>query len=75
MRGKSVIKKSNRLADKEIEETGENEPVDAEPEYGERRIISDGSKGPVIEIIKKAASDADTGSDTDGSVKSEAETV
>ena len=67
--------KQQAKADKEIEETGENEPVDAEPEYGERRIISDGSKGPVIEIIKKAASDAETGSDTDGSVESEAETV
>ncbi len=57
-------------ADKKMEEAPENEiEIDnAEPKQSEKRIIADGSDGPVVEIIKKSAGEmesagADTGSE------------
>ena len=43
-------------ADKEIEEESEITAASAELEPGERKVISDGSEGPVVEIIRKSAS-------------------
>ena len=43
-------------SDKEIEEESEITAASAELEPGERKVISDGSEGPVVEIIRKSAS-------------------
>ncbi len=43
-------------ADKEIEEESEITAASAELEPGERKVILDGSEGPVVEIIRKSAS-------------------
>ena len=43
-------------ADKEIEEESEITAASAELEPGERKVISDGSEGPVVEITRKSAS-------------------
>ena len=42
-------------ADKEVEEPSEIEAAAASLKPGERKIISDGSKGPIVEIIRKTA--------------------
>lgn len=44
-------------ADKEIEEESEITAASAELEPGERKVISDGSEGPVVEITRKSASE------------------
>lgn len=43
-------------ADKEIEEESEITAASAELEPGERKVISDGSEGPVVEITRKSVS-------------------
>jgi small subunit ribosomal protein S2 len=43
--------------DKEVEEESELAAVSAELKPGERKVISDGTEGPVVEIIRKAATD------------------
>ncbi len=45
-------------ADKEIEEEPEVTTISAELKPGERKIISDGTGGPVVEIIKRSAVEA-----------------
>ena len=40
-------------ADKEIEEESEVTAISAELKPGERKVISDGTEGPVVEIIKR----------------------
>ena len=40
-------------ADKEVEESTEMESVGAELQPGERKVISDGTAGPVVEIIRR----------------------
>ena len=42
-------------ADKDGEETSEVKIASAEMKPGERKVISDGSEGPVVEIIKRSA--------------------
>lgn len=42
-------------ADKVVEEESEVEAVSAELKPGERRVISDGTDGPVVEIIKRSS--------------------
>jgi small subunit ribosomal protein S2 len=42
-------------ADKEIEEESEVTTLSAELKPGERKIIADGTEGPVVEIIKRSA--------------------
>ena len=42
-------------ADKDVEEESELTAVSADLQPGERKIISDGSQGPVVEIIKRSA--------------------
>ena len=44
-------------ADKEGEEDSEIAAASAELKPGERKVISDGSKGPVVEIIRKTETD------------------
>lgn len=44
-------------SDKEIEEESQITAASAELEPGERKVISDGSEGPVVEIIRKSASE------------------
>ena len=45
-------------ADKKIEEEAEATTISAELKPGERKIISDGTEGPVVEIIKRSAGEA-----------------
>ena len=46
--------KQQAEADKDVEEESEVAAVSAELESGERKVISDGSDGPVVEIIKRS---------------------
>ena len=45
-------------ADKEVEEEPEMTAASAELAEGERKVISDGTEGPVVEIIKRAVGEA-----------------
>lgn len=45
-------------ADKDVKEESELTAVSAELQPGERKIISDGTAGPVVEIIKRSADEA-----------------
>ena len=51
-------------ADKAVEEESEVTAVSAELKPGERKVISDGTEGPVVEIIKRSADEAATNSDS-----------
>jgi small subunit ribosomal protein S2 len=44
-------------ADKEVEEESELAAASAELKPGERKVISDGTEGPVVEIIRKTKTD------------------
>jgi small subunit ribosomal protein S2 len=46
--------KQQAEADKDVEEESEVAAVSAELASGERKVISDGSDGPVVEIIKRS---------------------
>lgn len=52
---KRLSEKQQAESDKDIEDVPEITGVRAELKPGERKVISDGSDGPVIEIIKRAA--------------------
>ena len=55
--GKECLdEKQQAEADKEMEEVSEVATVGAELKPGERKIISDGLEGPVVEIIKRKTS-------------------
>lgn len=61
---KRFAEKQQAEADKDVEEPTEIEAAAASLKPGERKIISDGSEGPVVEIIRKSAEDeAATASD------------
>jgi len=72
-------------ADKEIEEEPEVTTISAELKPGERKIISDGTAGPVVEIIKRSGIETTEGIDapetasevpnSESEEKSEAETT
>jgi small subunit ribosomal protein S2 len=47
-------------ADKEVEEESEIVAAAVDLKPGERKVISDGTEGPVVEIIRKAKTDAKT---------------
>lgn len=51
---KKMIEKQQAEADKEIEEQPEEVSSGEELEPGQRRVVSDGSDGPIVEIIKKS---------------------
>lgn len=55
--------KKQAEADKAVEMEVEAEPVGAQLMPGERRIVSDGSDGPIVEIIKRSTSEVPVGSD------------
>jgi small subunit ribosomal protein S2 len=50
-----LAEKKHAQSDKKIDESDEKEVAAAGLKPGERKIISDGSKGPVVEIIKRAS--------------------
>jgi len=45
-------------ADKQVEEEVEEAGVSADMKPGERKVISEGTQGPVVEVIKRSAVDA-----------------
>jgi small subunit ribosomal protein S2 len=51
-----LVEKQQAEADKEVEEVSEVAVASAELKPGERKVISDGTEGPVVEIIKKSTS-------------------
>jgi small subunit ribosomal protein S2 len=59
-----MAEKQQAEADKEIEEVSEVADASAELKPGERKVISDGSDGPVVEIIRKATKEAELDSET-----------
>ena len=61
-------------ADKEVEEESEIAVVSADLKPGERKVISDGTEGPVVEIIRKTEADQEDQEDQEA-VPQEGETV
>jgi small subunit ribosomal protein S2 len=57
-------------ADKGVEET-EIEQASADLKPGERKVISDGTDGPVVEIIRKGAAAAEHTESTEEAVATE----
>jgi small subunit ribosomal protein S2 len=54
--GRELFKERKQAkADKDVEEESEIEAASAELKPGERKVISDGTDGPVVEIIRKGA--------------------
>ena len=56
-----LAEKQQAEADKDVEEESEMTAVSAELQPGERQIISDGTEGPVVEIIKRSVGEAPEG--------------
>ncbi len=52
-------------ADKDVEDESEITAASADLKPGERKVISDGTEGPVVEIIRKSAEDLEAESDED----------
>jgi len=52
--------KQQAEADKKTDEKTETEAISEDMQEGERRVISDGSEGPIVEIIKKSSTTIDT---------------
>jgi small subunit ribosomal protein S2 len=59
-----MAEKQQAEADKEIEEVSEVADAGEELQPGERKVISDGSDGPVVEIIRKTTKEAEHDSET-----------
>lgn len=71
-----LAEKQQAEADKETEVKSEVEAVSAELKPGERKVISDGTDGPVVEIIKRSSFenfDADEDETVESSSDAEAE--
>ncbi len=60
-----LAEKKQAESDKEVEEETEVSAAGAELQPGERKIISDGSDGPVVEIIKRTTTETLKESETD----------
>jgi small subunit ribosomal protein S2 len=56
-------------ADKEVEEESEITVASADLKPGERKVISDGTEGPVVEIIRKTDAEKEAVSEEDESVE------
>ena len=56
-------------ADKEVEEESEIAVASAELKPGERKVISNGTEGPVVEIIRKTEEEQEASSDDEGPVE------
>lgn len=71
-----LAEKQQAVADKEVEEKTEVSTVAAELKPGERKVISDGSDGPVVEIIKRTTPEEpkETGSEKQEENTEEAKT-
>jgi len=61
-----LSEKEQAESDKDIDEVSEISSVSAELKEGERKVISDGSNGPVVEIIKRSTSEEVTEADSTG---------
>lgn len=59
-----MVEKQQAETDKEIEEVAEVADAGAELKPGERKVISDGSDGPVVEIIRKTTKETEHDSET-----------
>ena len=55
-------------ADKEVEEESEIAAASADLKPGERKVISDGTEGPVVEIIRKTDEEQEELAEEDVSV-------
>lgn len=55
---KRFTEKRQAESDKEVEEPSEIETAAADLKPGERKVISDGSQGPIVEIIRKTGEEA-----------------
>ena len=51
------LEKQQAESDKATEEVGEEVPSSADLKPGERKVISDGTDGPVVEIIRRSESE------------------
>ena len=56
--GQRFAEKQQAEADKDVEEESEVAAASADLAEGERKVISDGSEGPVVEIIKRSAAES-----------------
>ena len=73
-----LLEKQQAEADKEIEDEAEGLPVlpvDSELKPGERKVIADGSEGPVVEIIRKTAPIASSETSDDNESEKSGETT
>ncbi len=68
-----MLEKQQAEADKKVEEVSEIESAGAELKPGEKKVISDGSEGPVVEIIKRGSNRSDVSGQSDVSGDSESE--
>ena len=64
-----LAEKQQAEADKEIEEVSAVEAASAELKPGERKVISDGSEGPVVEIIKRTTPESKPDSENQNILK------
>ena len=60
-----LAEKQQAEADKEVEEECETAAASAELKPGERKVISDGAEGPVVEIIRRAATETEEETESD----------
>ncbi len=73
IKGRQLFEEKRQAeADKDLEEEPEIKTASMELKEGERKIISDGSQGPVVEIIKRTASE--TGEESENKTAPESET-
>jgi len=70
-----LLEKQQAETDKEIEDEAEGLPVDSELKPGERKVIADGSEGPVVEIIRKTAPIASSETSDDNKSEKSGETT
>ena len=72
--GRELYKERQQAkADKDVEEEIEIEAASADLKPGERKVISDGTDGPVVEIIRKGAK-PETENESEAAVEAEPET-
>ena len=60
-----LAEKQQAEADKDVEEESEVAAVSAELKPGERKVVSDGTEGPVVEIIKRGTVDGTSDTEED----------
>lgn len=65
---KRFTEKKQADADKAIEEPSEIEEASADLKPGERKVISDGSQGPIVEIIRKTGEEEVEGQSSEENV-------